>query len=118
MLLKFFTDTTHHTKDRLYNLLIDFNTFQLRHIEQIVQSNAEVAIDEEMMWQFTRVGDVAGRGRVQYDGNFDKWLDSKTQSLIRIRNADNFCLPRALVVAKALVHKKDSAIGFYLFKYF
>lgn len=76
--------------------------------EGIVQSNSEsITSTDTMRVECTRVSLPVGSGKVR-PGRFDNYLNecSDRRSIINIKNKDNLCLARAIVVAKAHV-KKD-----------
>lgn len=81
----------------------------LNEFEKVLQSNAAFTSDEPLKMFVTKVKMPQGRGR---DINeflslpFDAFCKRKT-SFITIKNKDNLCLPRALVVGQALLDKRQ-----------
>ncbi len=82
-------------------------------IEKIKQSKRGFALDEEMAVKFTRIRPPQGRGwRRDFRGDWQKWYDhqitSKNGCLMAIKNADNLCAPRALVLDLARQQQEES----------
>jgi len=82
----------------------------MRFIESVLQSNEEFNLDNGLEIEFTRfdprnVGTI-GHNQV-YRGNFKKWLNKKA-CFVHIKNNDNLCFPRTVMVAIAHFHRKDS----------
>jgi len=80
-------------------------------ISRILQSNQEFTLeDEKAVIRIVSVQLPEGSGkhgrRSRYYTQFD-FLNRKGGSIIKIRSHDNLCLARALVTAKAFIHKQD-----------
>ena len=74
-------------------------------IERVVQSHQEFRLDESVIVDIVHVEMPQGSGKRKRDTiDLESYLESK-RSIIRIRNKDNLCLARALVVAIANVDK-------------
>lgn len=75
----------------------------------IVQSNAEsIKSTDTFRVEATRVNLPTGSGR-RRPGYFNNFIEecSARKGIVTIKNTDNLCLARALVVAKAYAKKKD-----------
>ncbi len=78
------------TPERLYS-----------QIERVVQSHQEFRLNESVIVDIVHVEMPEGRGKRKRDTiDLESYLESK-RSVIRIRNNDDLCLARALVVAIA-----------------
>ncbi len=78
------------TPERLYS-----------QIERVVQSHQEFRLNESVIADIVHVEMPEGRGKRKRDTiDLESYLESK-RSVIRIRNNDDLCLARALVVAIA-----------------
>ncbi|XP_023017938.1 uncharacterized protein [Leptinotarsa decemlineata] len=73
-------------------------------IHSIYQSNAKVSNTDTFCISITTVRMPAGKGRKKKYNTFEEECAGR-HSLITINNKDNLCLPRALVVAMAVVDK-------------
>ena len=74
-------------------------------LERVIQSNQEFRLNDTVTIDLNHVVAPAGSGRKKRTTfDIDDYLDEKT-SVVRIRNKDDLCLARALVVARA---KKDN----------
>ena len=72
-------------------------------LERVIQSNQEFRLNDTVTIDINHVESPQGSGRMKriiYD--IDDYLDEKG-SVVRIKNKDDLCLARALVVAKAKV---------------
>ena len=72
-------------------------------LERVIQSNQEFRLNDTVTIDINHVESPAGSGRKKrttYD--IDDYLDEKN-SVVRIKNKDDLCLARALVVARAKV---------------
>lgn len=78
-------------------------------ISSIYQSNSQGLNTETFCLGVTSVNIPAGKGRGRKYNTFDEEC-SKRRGIITIKNSDNLCLPRALVVAKALVDKDNQYV--------
>ena len=73
-------------------------------LERVIQSNQEFRLNDTVTIDLNHVESPAGSGRKKRTTyNIDDYLDEK-KSVVRIKNNDDLCLARALVVARA---KKD-----------
>ncbi len=78
------------TPERLYS-----------QIERVVQSHQEFRLDESVIVDIVHVEMPEGKGKRKRDNiDLESYLESK-RSVVRIRNNDDLCLARALVVAIA-----------------
>ncbi len=78
------------TPERLYS-----------QIERVVQSHQEFRLDQTVIVDIVHVEMLQGKGKRKRDTiDLESYLESK-RSVIRIRNNDDLCLARALVVAIA-----------------
>ena len=74
-------------------------------LERVIQSNQEFRLNDTVTIDINHVEAPAGSGRKKRTTyNIDDYLDEKG-SVVRIKNKDDVCLARALVVARA---KKDN----------
>ena len=74
-------------------------------LERVIQSNQEFRLNDTVTIDLNHVLGPTGSGRKKRTTfNIDDYLHEK-KSVVRIKNKDDLCLARALVVAKA---KKDS----------
>ena len=74
-------------------------------LERVIQSNQEFRLNDTVTIDINHVESPEGRGRKKrttYDIN--DYLDEKG-SVVRIKNKDDLCLARALVVARAKIDK-------------
>ncbi len=72
-------------------------------IERVVQSHQEFRLDESVIVDIVHVEMPQGSGKRKRDNiDLESYLESK-RSVVRIRNKDDLCLARALVVAIAKV---------------
>ncbi|XP_065223580.1 uncharacterized protein LOC135847791 [Planococcus citri] len=81
----------------------------MNEFSNVIQSNKSFLSDEPFKIKVTRVRMPNGEGRRRKFDNlpYEPFCKKKT-SIITIDNPhDNLCLPRALVVGQALVHKDD-----------
>ena len=70
-------------------------------IERVVQSHQEFRLDESVIVDIVHVEMPQGKGKRKRDNiNLEGYLESK-RSVVRIRNNDDLCLARAIVVAIA-----------------
>ena len=76
-------------------------------LERVIQSNQEFRLNDTVTIDLNHVVAPAGsggKGKKRTTYNIDDYLDEKN-SVVRIKNKDDLCLARALVVARA---KKDN----------
>ena len=75
-------------------------------LERVIQSNQEFRLNDTVTIDLNHVVSPAGSGRKRKRTtyNIDDYLDEKN-SVVRIKNKDDLCLARALVVARAKVDK-------------
>ena len=74
-------------------------------IERVVQSHQDFRLNESVIVDIVHVEMPRGSGKRKRDNiDLESYLESK-RSVVRIRNKDNLCLARALVVAIANVDK-------------
>ena len=74
-------------------------------LERIIQSNQEFRLNDTVTIDINHVESPVGSGRKKrttYD--IDDYMNQKN-SIVRIRNKDDLCLARALVVARASIEK-------------
>ena len=77
----------------------------LDYIEEVVSSAGEIPADESLSINVAVIKTLLGNGRKQIYGNADI---GRKRSVVYIRNDDNACLPRAIVVGLAhLMLRKD-----------
>ena len=70
-------------------------------LERVIQSNQEFRLNDTVTIDINHVESPVGRGRKKRTTfNIDDYLDEKN-SVVRIKNKDDLCLARALVVARA-----------------
>ena len=71
-------------------------------LERVIQSNQEFRLNDTVIVDLNHVVAPAGSGRKRKRTtyNIDDYLDEKN-SVVRIKNKDDLCLARALVVARA-----------------
>ncbi len=70
-------------------------------IERVVQSHQDFRLDESVIVDIVHVEMPQGRGKRKRDNiDLESYLESK-KSVVRIRNKDDLCLARAIVVAIA-----------------
>lgn len=74
----------------------------LTHIDKVVQSQASLLLDGRLTFETKVMKGATGRGQLNLKDakgvhNFIK----KKRSIVEIKNDDNLCLPRAIVVAQA-----------------
>ncbi len=70
-------------------------------IERVVQSHQEFRLDESVIVDIIHVEMPQGKGKRKRDNiDLESYLESK-RSVVRIRNTDDLCLARAIVVAIA-----------------
>ena len=73
----------------------------LAEFERVIQSNKEFRLNDTVEINVIQVGmPTGGKGTKRSEVNLEKHLEGK-KSIIRIRNDDDLCMARALVVAKA-----------------
>ena len=73
----------------------------LAEFERVIQSNKEFRLNDTVEINVIHVSmPMGGGGTKRSEVNLEKHLDKK-KSIIRIRNEDELCMARALVVAKA-----------------
>ena len=78
-------------------------------LERVIQSNQEFRLNDTVTIDLNHVVAPTGSGRKKRTTfNIDDYLHEK-KSVVRIKNKDDLCLARALVVAKA---KKDNDPGY------
>ena len=78
-------------------------------LERVIQSNQEFRLNDTVTIDLNHVVAPAGSGRKKRTTfNINDYLHEK-KSVVRIKNKDDLCLARALVVAKA---KKDNDPGY------
>lgn len=92
--------------------MLDAETI-LKYIEEAAQSNLTFTLDENMVWQVTKIGVPAGSApKRKMTSNFNDWLKGKNSghggSVLKIENNDNLCLARALVTAKCHSEHEES----------
>lgn len=92
--------------------LLDAETI-LKFIEEIVQSNTTFSLDDDMIWQVTKIGIPAGSApKRKMTSNFSDWLKGKDSghggSVLRIENNDELCLARSLMTAKCHAERDKS----------
>ncbi len=76
-------------------------------IERVVQSHQDFRLDESVIVDIVHVEMPQGRGKRKRDNiDLESYLESK-KSVVRIRNKDDLCLARALVVAIAKVDEDE-----------
>ena len=74
-------------------------------LERVIQSNQEFRLNDTVTIDINHVESPVGSGRKKRTTfDIDDYLDEKG-SVVRIRNKDDLCLARALVVARAKVDK-------------
>ncbi|KAJ8019801.1 putative DNA polymerase [Holothuria leucospilota] len=78
-----------------------------RHIEKVIQSNADFTLNGNVILNILHVDMANGTGRVNTHTNMRQWLMKKKKSVITINNKDDLCLARALVTAKARLDKEN-----------
>ena len=72
-------------------------------LERVIQSNQEFRLNDTVTIDLNHVvAPVGSGGKKRTTYNIDDYLDEKN-SVVRIKNKDNLCLARALVVARAKV---------------
>ena len=72
-------------------------------LERVIQSNQEFRLNDTVTIDLNHVESPAGSGRKKRTTfDIDDYLDEKN-SVVRIKNKDDLCLARALVVARAKV---------------
>ena len=73
----------------------------LAEFERVIQTNKEFRLNDTVEINVIHVAmPMGGRGTKRSEVNLEKHLEKK-KSIIRIRNEDELCMARALVVAKA-----------------
>ena len=73
----------------------------LAKFEQVIQSNQEFRLNDTVEINVIHVSmPIGGKGTKRSEVNLEKHLEKK-RSIVRIRNDDDLCMARALVVAKA-----------------
>ena len=73
----------------------------LAKFEQVIQSNQEFRLNDTVETNVIHVSMlIGGKGSKRSEVNLEKHLEKK-RSVVRIRNDDNLCMARAIVVAKA-----------------
>ena len=78
----------------------------LAEFERVIQSNKEFRLNDTVEINVIHVSmPTGGKRSKRLEVNLEKHLDKK-KSIVRIRNEDELCMARALVVAKA---KLDNA---------
>ena len=88
----------------------------LKEIEDVQQSQTNFHLDDQMVWEVTKLGIPSGSGRVKRNktSNFEEWFSGKSghgSCVIKIINTDNRCLARSLVTGLCHLHKDDSDEG-------
>lgn len=88
----------------------------LRFIEEVLQSNTQFELDENMVWQVTKISIPSGSApKRKMTSNFVVWLKGKSKghgcSVVQIENDDQLCLARALVLAKCHAERDESVEG-------
>ena len=76
-------------------------------LERVIQSNQEFRLNDTVIIDLNHVESPAGsggKGKKRTTFDIDDYLDQKN-SVVRIKNKDDLCLARALVVARAKVDK-------------
>ena len=74
-------------------------------LERVIQSNQEFRLNDTVTIDINHVESPVGSGRKKRTTfDIDDYLDEKN-SVVRIRNKDDLCLARALVVARAKIDK-------------
>ena len=74
-------------------------------LERVIQSNQEFRLNDTVTIDINHVESPEGRGRKKRTTyNINDYLDEKG-SVVRIKNKDDLCLARALVVARAKIDK-------------
>ena len=74
-------------------------------LERVIQSNQEFRLNDTVTIDINHVESPVGSGRKKRTTfDIDDYLDEKN-SVVRIKNKDDLCLARALVVARAKVDK-------------
>ena len=77
----------------------------LAEFERVIQSNKEFRLNDTVEINVIHMSmPTGGKGTKRSEVNLEKHLENK-KSIIRIRNEDDLCMARALVVAKAKVDK-------------
>lgn len=81
----------------------------LQTIEKVMQSNEQFFMDGQLIVRYIHIKLPAGEGRKSTDliSNFHDFC-LKKQSILVIQNRDKLCLARALVTARAFVHKDET----------
>ena len=75
----------------------------LAKFEQVIQSNQEFRLSNTVEINMTHVSmPIGGKRSKRTEVNLEKHMEKK-RSVVRIRNDDNLCMARALVVAKAKI---------------
>lgn len=94
--------------DRLTGLKI------LNAIERVLQSKTDLKIDENLCFTIVTVRSPAGgrppESRLNFACNIERWIEKHSGHggcFINIKNKDELCLARALVVAMAKLHEKN-----------
>ncbi|XP_065207231.1 uncharacterized protein LOC135836366 [Planococcus citri] len=79
----------------------------LNEFQKVIQSNANFLSDEPLQINITKIIVPHGRGKSTHLDMlpYDEFCASKKRSIHVIRNNDNLCLPRALVLGKAYFDK-------------
>ena len=73
----------------------------LAEFERVIQSNKEFRLNDTVEINVIQVSmPIGGKGNKRSEENLEKHLEKK-RSIIRIRNEDELCMVRALLVAKA-----------------
>ena len=74
-------------------------------LERVIQSNQEFRLNDTVTIDINHVESPVGSGRKKRTTfDIDQYLDEKN-SVVRIKNKDDLCLARALVVARAKIEK-------------
>ena len=73
-------------------------------IERVVQSNQDFRLNDTVIVDIIHIETPRGSGRKRIHLDIEEFLENK-RSIIKIRNKDDLCLARALVVAIAKIEK-------------
>ena len=74
----------------------------LDYIDQVVNSAGEIPADESLDINVAVIKSIVGGARMYMYHNDDQ---TRKRSVVTIKNTDNACLPRAIVVALAHLNK-------------
>ncbi|KAJ8034943.1 hypothetical protein HOLleu_21979 [Holothuria leucospilota] len=78
-----------------------------RHIEKVIQSNADFTLNGNVILNILHADMGNGKGRANTHTNLRQWLMEKQNSVITINNKDDLCLARGLVTTKARLNKQS-----------